>query len=155
MTEEIASSVEQCELSDVCALLAELIGPDPHAMARFQEKEGEKFEKISTRLNELLVLLEEMMLVNQFGNPEELVAKLNSVFAYVDAIGEFVGDVKTRLQHVEKEIENHKPNKLLGLFKKKKEEPQPMNFDGVLYETDVLMRKHGLIVPSEESAQDS
>lgn len=155
MEGEIPDAADHCELSDVCTLLAEMIGPDSNAMLRFQEKEGEKFDKISTRLNELLVLIEEMMVVNQFGNPEELVAKLNSVFASVDAIADFVSDVKKRLQQLEKEIENHRPNKLLGLFKKKKEEPQPMNFDGVMYETDELMTKYGLAVAADESTQES
>ena len=147
-TEEAPGS----ELSDLCELLTSFIGPDEHAMLRFHVKESQKFAQIGRRLGEILGHLEEIS-IEPFGNPHELTVRIKNVLASVDAIHDFVSDVKKRLQQMEKEIGKRKPNKLLKFFRAKQEPVVPVSLQGLLYETDDLMRKHNL-VPDPQTKEE-
>lgn len=137
------------DLSDVCELLTSLIGPDEHAILRFRTKEGQRMEQIDSRLQEILGLLQEISVATEFGDPHEMAVRIKTVLASVDAIAEFVADVKKRLQQAEKEIDKRKPNKLRSLFRKKNESTPTVNLQSLLYETDDLMRAHNLATPNE------
>jgi hypothetical protein len=153
MTEEPPpdDAAASSELSDLCALLAGFVGPYHDLISTFLSKDGDKFERIETRLNELSVLLEEIAIADQFGDPAVLVDHIRTVFASINAIGHFVADVKQRLLLLESEVERRKPNKLLGFFKKKAE--PGLDFSRVTYETDELLRRHNLAprVPAPDS----
>ena len=138
------------ELSDVCELLASLLGPDEHAILRFQTKEGQRLDQIDSRLQEILGLLQEISVATEFGDPHELAVRLKTVLASVDSIADFVADVKKRLQQAADEIEKRKPNKLMKLFRKKNDAAPQTSLQSFLYDTDELMRAHNLAAPANQ-----
>jgi hypothetical protein len=142
------SPADFADLASFCQLVAGSIGPDREAISRFISKDGATFDRIETRLNELLVLLEEIATTDQFGDPAVLAERLRIIYASIDALGKVVLDVKQRLLTLEKEVERRKPNKFLGFFKKK-DAATPFDFGTVKFETDELFEKYNLVVPSD------
>jgi hypothetical protein len=138
------------ELSDLCQLVANAIGPDREAISRFLCKDGATFDRVDTRLNELIVLLEEIAATDTFGDPQVVAERLRVIYASVDAIGKVVVDVKQRLQVLEKEIDRRKPNKLLGFFKKKESGP-PFDSAAVRFDADQLFEKYNLVAPTSDT----
>ena len=134
-------------LEDLSHFLSDLVGPNTDAIERFLGKESDKFELIQLRLNELIVMLEEIVTAQQFGDPNELAQHLKTVFQSIDAICRYVYDVKGRLMKLEKEIDRHKPNKLIGFFKKNKDQAQaPIDTSSIVFETDKLLEQHGIVL---------
>ncbi|OHT06594.1 hypothetical protein TRFO_25340 [Tritrichomonas foetus] len=143
MTEEVTQET----LEELSTFLTDLIGPDKNAIQRFLGKEGDKFELIKLRLNELIVLLEEVVTSRQFGDPNELNIHLKTIFSSIDAICSYVYDIKQRLLALEKEVDRRKPNKLIGFFKNmsRTDQQPPLDLDTILFDTDKLLEKYGIV----------
>ncbi|EAY06044.1 hypothetical protein TVAG_244750 [Trichomonas vaginalis G3] len=134
-------------LEDICDFVTNVIGPDVEAIKRFEGKEGQKFDGIESRLREFQVLLEEVPKAGEFENPELLAKHLQTIFSSIDALYNFVQDVKNRLTIVNQEIDRRSPKLLRGLFKSK-DTSKPADLKQATYETDSLMELYG-ILPKE------
>jgi hypothetical protein len=137
------------DLLALCSLLSGFVGPDTECVSHFLTRDGDKFERIDSRLNELVILLEEIAASELSIDPKELSDRLEDVFTSINAIGRFVADIKQRLQLLEAEVERRKPKSLLGFFKKP---AAPLDFSRVAFDTDELLRQYGLAAPTQTPA---
>lgn len=142
-------------INELISFFVDKIGPDQEVIKRFLGKEGDKFELINLRLNELLILLEEVVTTQKFGDPAEMTAHLNTIFASIDAICSFVYDVKNRLMELEKEIEKIKPNKITSFMKKLTKNTEVVNtanLRSLLFDTDSLLAQYGITFPDQKQS---
>ena len=131
-------------LDTICDFVTNIIGPDVEAIKRFEGKEGMKFEGIQTRLDELQVLLEEVAKSDEFENPQELAAHLQTIFSSVDALYKFVQDIKQRLLLLNQEVDRRSPKLLRSLFSSKESAKKPVDLKDVKFETESLMELYGI-----------
>lgn len=155
--EEENTSDPQPTLEELCKMVAELVGPDLEAIMRFQSKEGVKYEGITTRLNELLVLLEDVTHSDQFKDPKMLANHLREIFVSIDCMYNFIIDIKGRLTNLDKEIDKRVPNKvnLKSLLRFAKRDDSSFNPSDAIYDTGELLSKHGLAPPVSEPQEET
>lgn len=135
---------KEISLNDICVDLVKMIGPDMDAIIRFRNKEGQKCEPIIIRLNELLALMEEVITTDQFGDPKAAANKLNEVFKSIDETLMLVQNIKERLQLLDKDVKNRKPNPVFGFLKKKflPDQSKAVNLEEeVKFNTDELIEE--------------
>ena len=143
----------QPNLDTICDFITNIIGPDIEAIKRFEGKETPKFEGIQSRLNELQALLEEVAKSDEFENPQELAAHLQTILSSVDALYNFVQDIKQRLLLLNQEVDRRTPKLLRGLFSSK-ESQKPVNLEQVKFETDSLMELYGISNKQEQPNEE-
>lgn len=131
-------------LEEICDFVTNVIGPDIEAIKRFEGKEGQKFDGIESRLREFQVLLEEVPKAAEFENPQELATHLQTIFSSIDALYNFVQDVKNRLTLINQEVDRRSPKLLRGLFKSK-DASKPIDLKDAKFETDSLMELYGIL----------
>ena len=130
-------------IEDITSMLFDILGPDLEAIERFTNKEGLKFNGISTRISDIENLLSEVAKIDNFENPQELTTHLQTVFSSIDSILKFVTDIKNRLLLLNQEIDRRSP-KMFGGFFRSKESQKPINLDIIKYDTDNLMELYGI-----------
>ena len=140
-------------LDTICDFVTNIIGPDIDAIKRFEGKEGLKFDGIQTRLDELQVLLEEVAKSEEFENPQELAAHLQTIFSSVDALYKFVQDIKQRLLLLNQEVDRRSPKLLRSLFSSKESKQKPVDLKDVKFETESLMELYGISSKTQEAAE--